>query len=181
MFQSAVSTAQVEIFDILIFLSVHEKVCFVLLTESAGFSALSAVFCLRKTVSGMFTEREHGDAKCKPNLDFLLDHMETDSTLIVCEVSRLSRSVLQFCEIMETIKTKHLRLIVIGSIIVDCRNGEMDPMSAAFFRWPVFSANWKRICSVPGYNPAWKTPEKKDGRSAAVLQRKMILILLHLS
>ena len=41
----------------------------------------------------IITEREHGDAKSKPNLDFLMEHIETGSTLIVCEVSRLSRSV----------------------------------------------------------------------------------------
>ena len=94
----------------------------------------------------IITEREHGDAKSKPNLDFLLDHMETGSTLIVCEVSRLSRSVLQFCEIMETIKNKHLRLIVLGSITVDCRNGEMDPMSAAFLQMAsIFSELEKNI------------------------------------
>ena len=92
----------------------------------------------------IITEREHGDAKSKPNLDFLLDHMETGSTLIVCEVSRLSRSVLQFCEIMETVKTKHLRLIVLGSITVDCRNGEMDPMSAAFLQMASISIDKKR-------------------------------------
>ncbi len=82
----------------------------------------------------IITEREHGDSKSKPNLDFLLEHMETGSTLIVCEVSRLSRSVLQFCEIMEIIKEKHLRLVVLGSITVDCRNGDIDPMSAAFLQ-----------------------------------------------
>ena len=72
--------------------------------------------------------------------------METGSTLIVCEVSRLSRSVLQFCEIMETVKTKHLRLIVLGSITVDCRNGEMDPMSAAFLQMAsIFSELEKNI------------------------------------
>ena len=40
----------------------------------------------------IITEREHGDRR-KPNLEFLLDHMEEKSTLMVCEVSRLSRSV----------------------------------------------------------------------------------------
>lgn len=82
----------------------------------------------------IITEREHGDAKVKPNLDFLLDHIEEGATLIVCEVSRLSRSVLQFCEIMEIVRQKHLRLMVLGSITVDCRSGEMDPMSAAFLQ-----------------------------------------------
>ncbi len=94
----------------------------------------------------IITEREHGDAKNKPNLDFLLEHMETGSTLIVCEVSRLSRSVLQFCEIMETIKEKHLRLVVLGSITVDCRSGEIDPMSAAFLQMAsIFSELEKNI------------------------------------
>ena len=92
------------------------------------------------------TEREHGDAKNKPNLDFLLEHMEEGSTLIVCEVSRLSRSVLQFCEIMEIIKEKRLRLIVLGSITVDCRSGEIDPMSAAFLQMAsIFSELEKNI------------------------------------
>lgn len=94
----------------------------------------------------IITGREHGDAKNKPNLDFLLEHMETGSTLIVCEVSRLSRSVLQFCEIMEIIKEKHLRLVVLGSITVDCRNGEIDPMSAAFLQMAsIFSELEKNI------------------------------------
>ena len=82
----------------------------------------------------ILTEREHGDAKVKPQLDFLLEHIEEGSTLITTEVSRLSRSVLQFCEIMEIVRKKHLRLMVLGSITVDCRSGEMDPMSAAFLQ-----------------------------------------------
>ena len=94
----------------------------------------------------IITEREHGDAKVKPNLDFLLEYIEEGSILIVCEVSRLSRSVLQFCEIMETIKEKHLRLVVLGSITVDCRSGEIDPMSAAFLQMAsIFSELEKNI------------------------------------
>ena len=94
----------------------------------------------------IITERVHGDAKVKPQLDFLLEHIENGSTLIVCEVSRLSRSVLQFCEIMELVKEKHLRLEVLGSITVDCRSGEIDPMSAAFLQMAsIFSELEKNI------------------------------------
>ena len=94
----------------------------------------------------IITEREHGDAKVKPNLDFLLEHIEEGSTLIVCEVSRLSRSVLQFCGIMELVRQKRLRLMVLGSITVDCRNGEIDPMSAAFLQMAsIFSELEKNI------------------------------------
>ncbi|MBQ3477335.1 MAG: hypothetical protein IJH25_04090 [Clostridia bacterium] len=51
---------------------------------------------------------------------------------MVCEVSRLSRSVKEFCGMLETIQQKHLRLMILGSITVDCREGQMDPMSTAF-------------------------------------------------
>ena len=94
----------------------------------------------------IITERVHGDAKVKPQLNFLLEHIESGSTLIVCEVSRLSRSVLQFCEIMDLVKEKHLRLEVLGSITVDCRSGEIDPMSAAFLQMAsIFSELEKNI------------------------------------
>ena len=103
-------------------------------------------------------ERVHGDAKVKPQLDFLLEHIESGSTLIVCEVSRLSRSVLQFCEIMELVKEKHLRLEVLGSITVDRRNGEIDPMSAAFLQMASIFAELKKTSSGPVSDPAWPTP-----------------------
>ena len=41
----------------------------------------------------IITERVHGDAKVKPQLDFLLEHIEPNSSLYVTEVSRLSRSM----------------------------------------------------------------------------------------
>ena len=79
-------------------------------------------------------EYEHGDAKVKKNLHMLLAMANEGSTIITTEVSRLSRSVSQLCEILETIKQKHLRLIILGSITVDCREGHIDPMSAAFIQ-----------------------------------------------
>lgn len=81
----------------------------------------------------IITEREHGDAKVKPHLDLLLESAEEGSTLICCEVSRLSRSTQQLCEIVN-IKEKHMRLIILGSITVDCRSGQIDPMSQAFIQ-----------------------------------------------
>ena len=80
------------------------------------------------------TEREHGDAKVKQNLELLLEAAQQGDTLICTEVSRLSRSTQQLCGIIETIKQKHMCLIIIGSITVDCRNGQIDPMSQAFIQ-----------------------------------------------
>ncbi len=82
----------------------------------------------------IITEREHGDAKTKQNLDMLLEITKEGDTLICCEVSRLTRSTQQLCEIIDGIKKKRLRLEILGSITIDCRNGEADPMSQAFIQ-----------------------------------------------
>ena len=79
-------------------------------------------------------EYEHGDAKLKKNLSMLLDTAQEGDTLITLEVSRLSRSTQQLCEIIDIIRNKRLRLIIVGSITIDCRNGQIDPMSEAFMK-----------------------------------------------
>ena len=79
-------------------------------------------------------EYEHGDAKVKKNLIMLLETAEPGDTIITMEVSRLSRSTQQLCEILDTVKQKHLRLIITNSITVDCRKGTIDPMSQAFIQ-----------------------------------------------
>ena len=55
-------------------------------------------------------------------------------TIITLEVSRLSRSTQQLCEIIDIIRRKRLRLVIVGSITIDCRNGQTDPMSKAFLQ-----------------------------------------------
>lgn len=79
-------------------------------------------------------EYEHGDARIKKELQMLLDTAREGDSIITLEVSRLSRSTQQLCDIVEVIKRKHLRLVIVGSITVDCRSGEIDPMSQAFIQ-----------------------------------------------
>ena len=79
-------------------------------------------------------EYEHGDAKVKKNLYMLLEMAASGDTIITMEVSRLSRSTQQLCEILDIVKNKHLRLMIVGSITVDCRKGKIDPMSQAFIQ-----------------------------------------------
>ena len=55
-------------------------------------------------------------------------------TIIVLEVSRLARSTQQLCEIIECVRQKRLRLVIVGSITLDCRCGQADPMSEAFLQ-----------------------------------------------
>lgn len=79
-------------------------------------------------------EYEHGDAKVKKELHMLLEMAEPGDTIITLEVSRLSRSTQQLCEIIDVISEKHLRLVIVGSITIDCREGKADPMSEAFLQ-----------------------------------------------
>ena len=79
-------------------------------------------------------EYEHGDAKVKKNLQMLLETAAKGDTIITLEVSRLSRSTKQLCDIIDIIREKHLRLVIVGSITIDCRNGELDAMSSAFLK-----------------------------------------------
>ena len=79
-------------------------------------------------------EYEHGDAVVKQQLQSLLDTVQEGDTIITLEVSRLTRSTQQLCEIVHTIKQKKLRLVIVGSITVDCRTGQIDPMSQAFIQ-----------------------------------------------
>ena len=79
-------------------------------------------------------EYEHGDAVVKQQLQSLLDAAQEGDTIITLEVSRLTRSTQQLCEIVSVIKQKRLRLVIVGSITVDCRTGQIDPMSQAFIQ-----------------------------------------------
>ena len=82
----------------------------------------------------IYMEYEHGDAKVKSQQQAMFAESEPGDTIIVLEVSRLARSTQQLCEIIETIREKHLRLVIVGSITLDCRNGHADPMSEAFLQ-----------------------------------------------
>ena len=84
----------------------------------------------------VFQEFEHGDAECKKELENLLTVAQAGDTIVTLEVSRLTRSTKQLCELVELVKEKHLCLQIIGSITIDCRNGELDPMTAAFLQMP---------------------------------------------
>ena len=79
-------------------------------------------------------EYEHGDAKTKKELTMLLELAQAGDTIITLEVSRLSRSTQQLCELIDTIREKRLRLVIMGSITIDCRDGKADPMSEAFLQ-----------------------------------------------
>ena len=82
----------------------------------------------------IFVEYEHGDAKVKSQQQAMFAEAQAGDTIIVLEVSRLARSTQQLCEIIERVRQKHLRLVIVGSITLDFRGGQADPMSEAFLQ-----------------------------------------------
>ena len=82
----------------------------------------------------IFLEYEHGDSKIKDQQKAMLEQAQTGDTIITLEVPRLARSTQQLCEIIDIVRDKHLKLVIVGSITLDCRNGQADPMSEAFLQ-----------------------------------------------
>lgn len=79
-------------------------------------------------------EYEHGDAEHKKELEKLINTTSPGDTILTMEVSRLARSTKQLCDLIDTVKEKQLKLVILGSITVDCINGELDPMTKAFLQ-----------------------------------------------
>ena len=82
----------------------------------------------------VWLEYEHGDAASKEQQALMLETARPGDTIVTLEVSRLARSTKQLCEIIDIIREKRLRLVIVGSITLDCRNGNPDPMTEAFLQ-----------------------------------------------
>ena len=77
--------------------------------------------------SNIYFEYESGIKTDRVQLNRLLDAVKSGDTIATTEVSRLTRSTKQLCEIIEFAKEKLLELII-GTFRVDCRR-ELDPMT----------------------------------------------------
>jgi len=77
--------------------------------------------------SDIFLEYESGTKADRIQLNRLLMTVQPGDTIATTEVSRLTRSTKQLCEIIELAKEKRLELII-GTFKVDCRHG-LDPMT----------------------------------------------------
>ena len=76
----------------------------------------------------IYWEYESGTKVDRIELKKLLERVAKGDTIVATEVSRITRSTKQLCEIIEIVKKKHLKL-VIGGFIVDCSKGELDAMT----------------------------------------------------
>ena len=82
----------------------------------------------------IWMEYEHGDTEIKEQQEAMWEAAHPGDTVVVTEATRIARSVRQLCDAMELVHRKKLRLQILGSITLDCRCDDPDPMTVAFLQ-----------------------------------------------
>lgn len=82
----------------------------------------------------IYFEYESGTKVDRPEFNKLLNIVKPGDTIVTTEVSRLTRSTKQLCDIIQLISDKGLKLVIKGSVTIDCSNGEIDPMTKSFLQ-----------------------------------------------
>lgn len=80
----------------------------------------------------IYREYESGTKLNRVELQKLLDIVKPGDTILATEVSRLTRSTKQLCDVIEMAKEKRIKL-VLGTFIVDCSQ-ELDPMTEGMLK-----------------------------------------------
>lgn len=98
------------------------------------------------TDTTIYLEYESGTKVNRAELNKLLNIVKTGDTIVSTEVSRITRSTKQLCDIIELAKDKHIKL-VLGNFVVDCSR-ELDPMTEGMLKMMgVFSELERNIIS----------------------------------
>ena len=113
----------------------------------------------------IYLEYESGMRSDRVELSRLLETVCPGDTILATEVSRITRSTKQLCEIIELAKERQIKL-VLGSFVVDCSKA-LDPMTEGMLKMMgVFSELERNIISQrvkSGMDNA-KAKGKKVGR-----------------
>ena len=84
------------------------------------------------TDTTIYLEYESGTKENRAELQKLLNLVQEGDIIVATEVSRITRSTKQLCEIIELAKSKQIKLIL-GNFIVDCSK-ELDPMTEGMLK-----------------------------------------------
>ena len=80
----------------------------------------------------IYFEYESGTKINRPELDKLLRHIKSGDTLVTTEISRITRSTKQLCDIIEFAVKTRIKLII-GSFTVDC-SSNIDAMTEGMLK-----------------------------------------------
>lgn len=95
----------------------------------------------------IYFEYISGSKPIKVEWERLLGVVKSGDTITTTEVSRLTRSTKQLCDIIEVAKDLRIKLII-GGFTVDFRGEDIDPMSQGMLlMWGVFSEMEKNLIS----------------------------------
>jgi DNA invertase Pin-like site-specific DNA recombinase len=81
----------------------------------------------------IYFEYESGIKADREQLKRLIDKVTEGDTIVATEVSRITRSTKQLCDIIEFAKEKKVEL-VLGNFRVDCREGRIDAMTEGMLK-----------------------------------------------
>lgn len=80
----------------------------------------------------IYKEYESGTKVNRAEFQKLLNVIQPGDTIVATEVSRITRSTKQLCEIIELAKERNIKLIL-GDFVVDCTK-ELDPMTEGMLK-----------------------------------------------
>jgi len=103
---------------------------------------------LGATDEHIYFEYESGTKINRPELQKLLEIVKSGDVIVTTEVSRITRSTKQLCDIIDLCKERHLKLVIQNSVTIDCSNGEIDPMTEAFLQMAGVFAQLERNMTV---------------------------------
>ena len=89
----------------------------------------------------IFFEYESGIKDDRKELNRLMQIVNAGDSITSLEVSRLTRSTQKLCEIIKEVQDKKIKLVIAGSITIDCSPGkELDAISKGMMlMWGVFA------------------------------------------
>jgi DNA invertase Pin-like site-specific DNA recombinase len=110
----------------------------------------------------IYIEYESGAREDRPELMKVLNSMSKGSTLMVTDITRISRSTKQLCEVIDFINNSRMRL-VIGNLDVDCRSDNIEPMVEGMLKMMSVFAELDRKMKIYQINLGLKNA-RKEGR-----------------
>jgi len=89
----------------------------------------------------IFWEYESGTKDDRVQLNRLMEIAREGDSITSLEVSRLTRSTQKLCEIIKEVQQRKIKLIIAGSLTVDCSPGkDIDPLTKGMLMmWGVFA------------------------------------------
>lgn len=89
----------------------------------------------------IFWEYQSGTKDDRVQFNRLMEIVKEGDSITSLEVSRLTRSTQKLCEIIKEVQAKKIKLMIAGSITVDCTPGnDIDPLTKGMLMmWGVFA------------------------------------------